>query len=123
MCLIAGGTVRPRPGAFTRAGGRAYNGVSAAETGRSTAVLLESKPMLALFTTGGYEWVIILIVALLLFGRRLPEVMRSMGQGIRQFKKGLHEVEEDIEAADVEGAAEGKRLPESKSGSGSSPAG
>ena len=54
--------------------------------------------MLSLFGTGGYEWIIILVVALLLFGRRLPEVMRSMGQGIRQFKKGLHEVEEDIES-------------------------
>ena len=60
--------------------------------------------MLALFGSGGYEWIIILIVALLLFGRRLPEVMRSMGQGIRQFKKGLNDVEADIESA---GGSEG----------------
>lgn len=44
---------------------------------------------------GMMEWAVILIVALLLFGRRLPEVGRSMGQGIREFKKGLKETEEE----------------------------
>ncbi len=71
---------------------------------------------------GGTEWVIILIVALLLFGKRLPEVMRSLGQGIHQFKKGLREVEDEIESA---GPGEGTRdLPKGKSDSqSSSPAG
>jgi sec-independent protein translocase protein TatA len=55
--------------------------------------------MLALFTMGGPEWIIILIVALLLFGRRLPEVMRSMGQGVHQFKRGLRDVEDEVESA------------------------
>lgn len=45
---------------------------------------------------GMMEWAIILIVALLLFGRRLPEVGKSFGQGIREFKKGLKETEEDV---------------------------
>ena len=58
----------------------------------------QSTVVLSIGLPGGVEWVIVLVVALLLFGRRLPEVMRSMGQGIRQFKKGLHEVEEDIES-------------------------
>ncbi len=44
---------------------------------------------------GMMEWAVILVIALLLFGRRLPEVGRSMGQGIREFKKGLKETEED----------------------------
>jgi len=80
--------------------------------------------MLALFTTGGPEWIIILIVALLLFGRRLPEVMRSMGQGIRQFKKGLREVEDDIDAAaEVDSGEQPRKLPDRESGAGSPPAG
>ena len=48
----------------------------------------------------GLSWMemsVILIVALLLFGKRLPEVMRSMGKGIVEFKKGLHGIEDEIE--------------------------
>lgn len=37
------------------------------------------------------EIVIILVVALLLFGRRLPEIMRGMGSSVREFKKGMDE--------------------------------
>lgn len=44
---------------------------------------------------GMMEWAVILVIALLLFGRRLPEVGRSLGTGIREFKKGLKETEED----------------------------
>lgn len=40
------------------------------------------------------HWVIVLIVALLLFGRRMPEVGRSLGMGISEFKKGLREAGE-----------------------------
>ena len=45
---------------------------------------------------GGTEWIVILVIGLLLFGRRLPEVGRSIGQGIKEFKKGLKETEEDV---------------------------
>ncbi|HUB27133.1 MAG TPA: twin-arginine translocase TatA/TatE family subunit [Tepidisphaeraceae bacterium] len=45
------------------------------------------------------NWVIILIVGLLLFGRRLPEVGRSLGKGIVEFKKGLNGIEDEIENA------------------------
>ena len=38
-----------------------------------------------------WEWGIVLLVALLLFGKRLPGVARSLGQGITEFKKGLGE--------------------------------
>ncbi len=48
---------------------------------------------------GGIEWIIILIVALLIFGKRLPEVMKSMGRGIVEFKKGVKGVEDEVEDA------------------------
>jgi len=46
---------------------------------------------------GGTEWIVILIVGLLLFGRRLPEVARSIGKSIVEFKKGIKDVREDID--------------------------
>lgn len=46
---------------------------------------------------GMMEWAVILIIALLLFGKRLPEVGKSLGKGIVEFKKGLKGVEDDIE--------------------------
>ncbi|MBL8990794.1 MAG: twin-arginine translocase TatA/TatE family subunit [Phycisphaerae bacterium] len=48
---------------------------------------------------GVMEWVILLIIMLLLFGRRLPEVGKSLGKGIVEFKKGLKGVDDDIESA------------------------
>jgi sec-independent protein translocase protein TatA len=42
----------------------------------------------------GWEWLIILVVALLLFGKKLPEVARGLGRSLTQFKKGLHEVDD-----------------------------
>lgn len=40
------------------------------------------------------EVLIILAVALLLFGRRIPEAARSLGRGILEFKRGLRDTEE-----------------------------
>ena len=51
---------------------------------------------------GTWELVVISIVALLLFGKRLPEVARSMGRGIVEFKRGLKEVEAEVKAVDTE---------------------
>ena len=45
---------------------------------------------------GWTEIVVILIVALLLFGRRLPEVARSMGKSVGEFKKGLKESQDEL---------------------------
>jgi sec-independent protein translocase protein TatA len=36
------------------------------------------------------------IIALLLFGKRLPEVARSLGKGIVEFKKGMNGIEDEI---------------------------
>jgi sec-independent protein translocase protein TatA len=38
---------------------------------------------------------LILIVVLLLFGNRLPSVMRSLGEGVVEFKKGMQGIEDD----------------------------
>ncbi|MCS7304865.1 MAG: twin-arginine translocase TatA/TatE family subunit [Thermoguttaceae bacterium] len=46
-----------------------------------------------MFGIGTTELIVICILALILFGNRLPSVMRSLGQGITEFKKGLREEE------------------------------
>jgi len=56
---------------------------------------------------GWTELLVVCIVALLLFGRRLPEVGRSLGRGIVEFKKGLKGVKDEIEA-DLEESDEEK---------------
>lgn len=45
---------------------------------------------------GGWEWLIILVVAVLLFGRRLPEIARGMGKSLTEFKKGIKEAENEV---------------------------
>ncbi len=46
-----------------------------------------------IFNLGTGELIVILIVVLLLFGaKRIPELARGMGRGIRSFKQGLNEV-------------------------------
>jgi len=51
---------------------------------------------------GPWEIIIILVIALLIFGKRLPEVGKSLGKGIVEFKKGLHGVEDEIKSAATE---------------------
>ncbi len=55
---------------------------------------------LALFGSLGLpEMIVIAIIGLLIFGKRLPDVGKSMGQFIVKFKQGLRNTEEDIEKA------------------------
>jgi len=46
---------------------------------------------------GPMELIIIGLVILLFFGNRLPSVMRSLGLGITEFKKGVKGIEEDVD--------------------------
>ena len=55
---------------------------------------------LALGMPGLTEWIIIGALGLLIFGKRLPEVGRSLGKGIVEFKKGLKGIEDDVEQVD-----------------------
>ncbi|HXI68985.1 MAG TPA: twin-arginine translocase TatA/TatE family subunit [Verrucomicrobiae bacterium] len=52
---------------------------------------------------GGWEWVIVLLAVLLLFGaKKIPELARGLGQGIKEFKKATKEVTDEIQNAPVE---------------------
>ncbi len=53
------------------------------------------------------EMVVIGVVLLLLFGRRLPEVGRSLGQGIVEFKRGLKDVTDDINSESSDAGSKG----------------
>jgi sec-independent protein translocase protein TatA len=55
--------------------------------------------LLGLGMPGVTEWIIIGAIGLLLFGKRLPEVGRSLGKGIVEFKKGLKGIEDDVDTA------------------------
>lgn len=46
---------------------------------------------------GGTEWIVIILVVLLLFGgKKIPELMKGLGSGIREFNKARHDVTEKI---------------------------
>jgi sec-independent protein translocase protein TatA len=51
--------------------------------------------MFAFPSLGTPELIVILIVALLIFGSRLPSVMRSLGRSVNEFKKGVRDVTDD----------------------------
>ena len=60
-------------------------------------------PTLAFFgigPLGGAEVVVLAILGVLIFGKRLPEVGRSIGKGIVEFKKGLSGIEEEMDRSE-----------------------
>ena len=67
---------------------------------------------IALGMPGGAEWIVIAAIGLLLFGKRLPEVGRSLGKGIVEFKKGLKGVEDEIEGGPPVTPPSVRALPE-----------
>lgn len=54
-------------------------------------------------TLGWPEILLLMLVVLLLFGaKRIPELMKSMGKGVKSFKQGLNEIDEQINQSSVE---------------------
>ena len=47
---------------------------------------------IALFAPGPTELLLILFIALLIFGNKLPQTMRSLGASVNEFKRGLNDV-------------------------------
>lgn len=59
--------------------------------------------LLFLGNIGGGELIIVALIVLLLFGgKKIPELMRGIGKGIRSFKEGVNNIEKDIENAGEE---------------------
>lgn len=59
------------------------------------------KSLLFLQNLGAGEIVIIALVILLLFGgKKIPELMKGLGKGVRSFKDGMADVEKEIEKID-----------------------
>ena len=55
------------------------------------------KTLLLFGTFGWQEILVILLLALLLFGgKKIPELMRGLGKGVKNFKEGMKEVEGDM---------------------------
>ena len=54
---------------------------------------------------GGWEWIIIILVVLIFFGaKKIPELARGLGKGIREFKDATKEIKKDIEdSSKIEG--------------------
>lgn len=52
---------------------------------------------------GGPQVIIILIIVLLLFGgRKIPELMRGLGKGVKAFKQGMNDVEKEMNSDDTD---------------------
>ncbi|MDR0611882.1 MAG: twin-arginine translocase TatA/TatE family subunit [Dysgonamonadaceae bacterium] len=62
---------------------------------------MQTSLFILLWMPQGWELIILLIVVLLLFGgKKIPELMKGIGKGIKGFKDGMKEIEEDIKSED-----------------------
>ena len=68
--------------------------------------------MLAMFGFGGWEVILVLAVILLLFGaKKLPDLAKGLGSGIKEFKKATREVTDEVSNAMDDSTPPVKRLP------------
>ena len=60
--------------------------------------------ILPLWAFGYWEIILIVLVILLLFGgKKIPELMKGLGKGVKSFKEGMNEVEKEIKEDDGKG--------------------
>ena len=65
-----------------------------------TKDMIELKTLL-LFGLGGQEILLIALVVLLLFGgAKIPELMKGLGKGVKSFKDGMKEIDDEIDTKD-----------------------
>jgi len=74
---------------------------------------LQRAPIVAFMGMGMQELMIIGIVAVLLFGKRLPEVAKSLGNSYSQFRKGLNDLQSSIDYSDTYTPHKSKPSPRS----------
>ena len=59
-----------------------------------------TNPLLFLGNLGAGEIIVICLIVLLLFGgKKIPELRKGIGKGVRSFKEGINNIEKDIEGA------------------------
>lgn len=65
------------------------------------------KPILLLSMPGGSEWILILLVVLLFFGgKKIPDLMRGIGKGVKEFNDAKDNMKKEIKAGIHEKPAE-----------------
>jgi sec-independent protein translocase protein TatA len=78
-----------------------------------------TQSILALYGIGNSELIIILVIALLIFGKRLPDLARSVGKSLTEFKKGINEAKESTgDVADDVKSIKGDVVNDAKRASG-----